>query len=371
MKKGVGIALTAILAIGLVAAVVKSFNNGKQAETAPEQTQQASSQVQIVKVLTGSAKFAFLQDPEVVQILESEGIQLELTKSGAFESDAVNIKQYDAVWPAGSNAASDFTRAYVANKIQPKSFPIFSTPLTIASWKALLPTLKRSGMVVENQGHYDLKLSEALPFMLAGKRWNQLPDNTAFAVNKSFLVNTSDIRNSNTAALYIATLAYMQNKEEVPQNQQTALALADDLAPVILRQGFQEETLSGPFDDYLGVGMGKAPLVLVYESQFVDAKRQNKIKDSQILLYPQPGMVTKHVLLSRTSNGAKLGELLASNPKIQAKAAQYGFRINDPEQLKKTWAEFKMQAPELLNLGEAPDSKLLDSMVKAIVAKMN
>lgn len=368
MKKMLGGVLTLVLAAALVGAVYKSFS-AKQAEAqvATATPQQAGT----VKLLTGSAKFDFLQDPEVTKYLESQGIKLELYKSGAFDKDVAGLNQYDAVWPAGSNAASEFSKAFAAIRVQPKSFAVFSTPLAIASWKALVPTLEKNGLVAENQGHYDFKLSKALPMMLEGKRWNQLQGNTAFSVNKSFLVNTSDIRKSNTAALFIAELAYMRNNEEVPQNQEAAAQLASELAPVILRQGFQEDTLAGPFDDYLNVGMGKAPLVLVYESQFVDAKRQGKIKDSQVLLYPQPGLVTKHVLLAKTPAGEKLGQLLSSDPKLQAIAAQYGFRINDPALLKKTWSAVKVDVPELLDLAEAPASRILDGMVQTIVSKMN
>ena len=97
-------------------------------------------------------------------------------------------------------------------------------------------------------------------------------------------------------------------EEDVPSTVASGEALAEKLSSVMTRQGFQEGTLAGPFEDYLGQGLGKAPLVLIYESQFVEAKRDSKLRDTSMLLYPQPGLVLKHVLVARTdARGAVAG----------------------------------------------------------------
>ncbi len=366
MNKTVRIGLVALLALAFIAGIWKSFTKPTAADTSA-QTAPAAAAASKVRLLTGSAKFNFLKDPELTQLLAEQGIELELTKTGAFAQDVSKAQEFDAVWPAGAAAATDFSQAWKA----PSTYPVFSTPLAIASWKALLPVLQSNGLAKKTgDGHGDFYLEKALPLMLASKRWNQLSGNDAFAVNRGFLVNTPDVRKSTTGGLYISTLAYLLNNSEVPSDVNQARELAEKLSPLITRQGFQEGTLAGPFEDYLGQGMGKAPLVLIYESQFVEAKRDGKIRDTHFLLYPQPGLVLKHILVARSDAGKKLGDILANNPKAQLIAAKYGFRTNDANVFAKAMADNKLDAPELLNIADAPSTAVFDAINKTLTNKL-
>ena len=327
---------------------------------------QPVAKTQTVKLLTGSAKFGFLKDPKMEELLAAKGIRLELAKTADFATDVTKQKDFDAVWPAGANAASEFAAAWKS----PNTYPVFSTPLVIASWKQLMPVLQANGLAKAEANHGLFYLNKALPLMLNGKRWNQLKDNTVFEVNKGFLVNTPDVRKSNTGMLYLGALAYISNNEDVPSTVAMGEALAEKLSSVMTRQGFQEGTLAGPFEDYLGQGLGKAPLVLIYESQFVEAKRDSKLRDTSMLLYPQPGLVLKHVLVARTDAGKALGELLANDPEIQRLAAQYGFRTNSPAIFADAMSGYGLDAPELINLAEPPSTAVLDAMSRVIVRKL-
>ncbi|MES2296082.1 MAG: hypothetical protein V4582_03525 [Pseudomonadota bacterium] len=363
MKKYIGLLLSLLVIAGVAAGVYKSFNSKKVSDQAAAIGVQGGK----VKLLAGSAKFAFLNDPAVVALLAKQGITLELIKSGAFEQDKARARELDAAWPAGANVAADWLGVMPGAT----SHPVFSSPLAIASWKSLMPVFEANGIAkMSGAAHGDFYLDKALPLMLAATRWNQLKGNTVFSVNKSFLVNTPDLRKSNTGALYIAALAYIQNGNEVPQELTKAEATAEALAPLITRQGFQEATLAGPFEDYIGQGMGKAPLVLIYESQFLDAKRNGKLRDPHLLLYPQPGLVLKHILVGKTAAGKKLGELLATDPDLQRIAAQYGFRSNDPTVFAVETKKLGLDAPELLNLAEAPSTTILEAMNQTIIRKL-
>ncbi|KWU19122.1 substrate-binding domain-containing protein [Burkholderia cenocepacia] len=372
MKNGVRIVAFAALVLAVAGGVWKSMGSGPTSPALSAPVSQAVTSVPQelvhVHVLTGSAKFAFLKDENLTRLLQKVGYVLELDKTGNTADDVARADKFDAVWPAGADAANDFATALQGSS----TFPVFSTPLAVASWKKLMPVLEANGLAKQQPGtaHGELNLEKALPLMLAGKRWNQLSDNTVFPVNKGFLVNTPDVRKSNTGAQYIATLAYIANGNSVPSDAEKASTLAESLSPLISRQGFQEGTLSGPFEDYIGQGMGKAPLVLVYESQFVEAKRLGKLTDAHLLLYPQPGLVLKHVLVARTAAGRKLGELLSSDPQIQAIAAQYGFRTNDPAIFAAAAKQVGLDAPELLNLADTPSTKVLDTMNQVLVSKL-
>ncbi|MBI3229000.1 MAG: hypothetical protein HYZ45_02075 [Burkholderiales bacterium] len=363
MKQTVAIVLSVLLALAVALGIWKSKNTPTDSKS-NSLLSLTSPPAKKVRLLTGSAKFSYLQDPEMQALLRKNGIELELIKSGSFEQDKGQAVDLDAVWPAGANQANDWQALMPGST----SHPVMSTALALASWKALLPVFEKNGLgKVSANAHGDFYLDKALPMMLAGKRWSDLQDNTVFAVNKSFLINTPDLRKSNTSALYIAALAYIHNKNEVPQQKDAAEQMAKLLAPLITRQGFQEGTLAGPFEDYLGQGMGKAPLVLIYESQFLEARSQKKLNDQHFLLYPQPGLLLKHVLIAKTESGKKLGTLLATDPDAQKIAARFGFRTNDPAIFSAHAKELGLDAPPLLNLAETPSTAILDSMVQTIV----
>lgn len=365
MNAKVRVGLVALFSVLLGLGVWKSMSEAPDASGAVV-AQDAGESLENVRLLTGSAKFDFLNDPEMKQVLAKEGLAVTLTKSGAFAADVLRSAEFDAVWPAGASAATDFSAAWKTSS----TYPVFSTPLTIASWKQLLPVFEANGLASKVGDHVEFHLDKALPLMVKGTRWNQLTDNTVFAVNKGFLVNTPDVRKSSSSALYIAQLAYIMNNAEVPGDVATGAGLAEKLSSLITRQGFQEGTLAGPFEDYVGQGMGKAPMVLVYESQFASAKRAGSLRDTAMLMYPQPGMLLKHVLVARTQAGKKLGEVLANNPKAQQLAAKYGFRTNNAAVFAAAMKEVKLDAPELINLADAPSTKVLEGITQTLVSKL-
>lgn len=344
----------------------KSATDAPASGAAPSEVQAGDKQLTTVRLLTGSAKFDFLQHPAMTKILADAGLSVELTKSGAFASDVARAGEFDAVWPAGAAAAGDFAAAWKTSS----TYPVFATPLAIASWTKLLPVLEANGLAAKVGNHVDFYLDKALPLMVAGTRWNQLKGNNVFDVNKGFLVNTPDVRKSSTSAMYIAQLAYILNGAEVPQDVAAGSALAEKLSSLITRQGYQEGTLAGPFEDYIGQGMGKAPMVLVYESQFVAAKREGQLRDTAMLMYPQPGLVLKQVLVARTPAGQRLGEVLASNAEAQKLAAKYGFRTNNPAVFASAMKELQLDAPDLINLASTPSTKVLDGITQTLVSKL-
>lgn len=383
MNKNIGIILSFLVLLAVAAGGYKSYREKHRLSidaplgltppaSSPANSPNARSPASTVpssplKLITGSAKFAFLKDPELTQLLGQHGIRLELIKSGAFAADRQQAGQIDAAWPASAGAAADWAGALPGSN----SYPVFSTPLALATWRALIPMLEQNGLVkMQGPNHGSFDLDKALPLMLKGTRWNQLPHNSVFNVNKGFLVNTPDLRHGVTSTLYLATLAYILNGHEVPQSQSRAEQLALQLLPLIARQGFQESTLAGPFEDYIGQGMGKAPLVLVYESQFFEARRDGKLQGNHLLLYPQPGLMLKHVLVAKTPAGKKLGELLANDPALQKIAARYGFRTNHPALFAFEAKRLGLDAPELINLADTPNASVLDAMTQTIINQM-
>ncbi|TNY03328.1 hypothetical protein EW661_23635, partial [Escherichia coli] len=69
---------------------------------------------------------------------------------------------------------------------------------------------------------------------------------------------------------YLALASYLANGQQIVQSAEEADKALPTVAPLFLRQGFQEQSSAGPFEDYLALGMGKAPLLVAYESQMVE-----------------------------------------------------------------------------------------------------
>ena len=371
VKRILGPALGLVLLVGVVAGVLFS---GKDKATQDAIAAKVAG-MRTVKLLTGSAKFPYLQDPRVQAVLEKEGLRLELTKTGSFADDVKRLAEFDAVWPAGINAADDFAKTVGP---QAKTFYVFSTPLAVASWSPLAKVFASNGLAAPaKNGTAELNMTKLLDVMTAGKRWNQLANNEQFNTSKRVLINVTDLRKSNTGLMYLSLLSAIKNQGEPVDTLEKADKLGYDLAGLLTGQGYQEGTLQGPFEDYLAIGMGKAPLVLVYEAQYVEALQQGKLKGRSesegqpVLFYPKPGLVIKHTAVSRSPAGEALGNLLASNAELQKIAAEYGFRGTDTTITRETWKKLGFEAPALYDLVEPPTSRVLAAFETAAVRRLN
>ncbi len=54
--------------------------------------------------------------------------------------------------------------------------------------------------------------------MAGGARWGDLDENTAYDVNKSILITSTDVRKSNSAAMYLALSSFVANGNSIVQS---------------------------------------------------------------------------------------------------------------------------------------------------------
>jgi hypothetical protein len=176
--------------------------------------------------------------------------------------------------------------------------------------------------------------------MLAKKRWKDLKGAEAYDVSRGVLVSTTDVRRSNSAAMYLALTSYAKHGDVVT-DRATAETVTRQLAELFKRQGYQENYVNGNFDDYVAIGMGKAPMAFIYEYQLVShALAKKGIAADMVLMYPQPTIVNKVVFMATTERSRALADLLANNAELQKIGVEYGFRIADT----KTFAPVKAAA---------------------------
>lgn len=366
LRKAIGPTLAVLLLIGVAIAINYSMRDRKNAETA---ARQSASRI-TVRILSGSEKEKFLADAELAKVLDAEGIAISVQKAGSREiATRPDLKSFDVAYPAGAHAAVKIAQ----NTGSKRTFTSFYTPMAVASWKTLIPVLENSGLVAHKDGSFFIvDMGKLVDMMQKGTRWKDLPGNTAYAVGKSVLVSSTDVRKSNSGGMYLALAAYIANGNNVVDNEADADKVAASMVGLFSRQGFQESSSAGPFEDYTSMGIGKAPLVMIYEQQFLEyvLSHPNPNPD-MVLLYPQPTILSKHTLVALSDNGARFAQVMTSNPKVASIAQRYGFRTQDSSELFAAVEAKKLVIPHtVVDVIDPPSYDILEKLIGRIDAAL-
>jgi len=355
-RRWLGPLLSVVLIVGVGAAIFVSVRNALQ-----------QRQKVVVNGLIGSEKEGFFRDERVVQALDRLGIQVNFEKAGSREmSQKLGNSAYDFAFPAGVPAAEKIRKDW---KVSNQGYDVFFSPMVVASWKPIADLLVANDVARLDNGFYFLDMAKYLELVSAGKRWNQLKDNQVFDASRSVLINSTDITRSNSAAMYLALSSYVVNGNTVVQNQAQVDAVAALMTVIFAKQGLTGYSSEEPFQDYLAMGMGKAPLVMIYESQFIAeaAQPNGNIRPEMVLMYPDPGIYTKHVLVPLTENGKKLGDALQNDVELRRLAVEYGLRNSDVAYFQSFVSQHGLKVPaDLVNIADTPTFEILEAMIQAI-----
>jgi hypothetical protein len=312
--------------------------------------------------LIGSEKGPFFADQRVINALKRGGFRVTVAPAGSRQIATLDLSKEDFAFPGGAPAAEKIRR----DRAGTTSIVPFFTPMAIASWKPIVDVLTKAGVVHQRNGYQALDVAAYMKLVSVDRRWKDLPGNTTYAVNKSVLVTTTDVRRSNSAAMYLSLVSYVANGDNIVENDSRLDAIVAQAAPLFLRQGFVENSSEAPFEDYLVQGMGKSPLVMIYESQFVAraAANDGSITDQMVLLYPEPTIYSKHTFVSLTENGARLGEFLANDPEMRSLATTFGFRTSDTAAFRTFVSSHQLTvADTLIDVIEPPTYETLEAMI--------
>lgn len=355
MSRIIGLALAAVLAVGVVVAVVASLSGNL--------TPRPTTTVQGV---IGSEKQAFFQDPEVLAVFHRNGLDVKVDTAGSREiATTVDLSRYDFAFPAGVPAAAKIK----AERRATATYIPFFTPMAIATFKPIAQLLAANHVAKDEGSYYTFDVQAYLALVARNARWTDLPGNTAYPAGKSVLVTSTDVRTSNSAAMYLAIASYVANGGNVVADDATARKVVPQLAPLFLRQGFTESSSDEPFTDYLSIGIGKTPMVMIYEAQFLarQAAHDRAITPDMVLMYPTPTVLSKHTLVPLKPAGDRVGRLLQNDPDLQRLAVKYGFHTSDPAAF---GAYLKSRGvpmpPQLVDVIEPPAYDPLEAMITGI-----
>jgi hypothetical protein len=367
MKKAIGPILSCVLITGVAIAV---FSSIKKQQENDEQAAGDSHPTNLIKVegLTGSEKKAYFRDERVVRRFAELGYEVIAHKAGSRQiATKTDPKLHQFGFPSGLPAGAKMTSQIP----KAKAFYPFFTPMTIASWKPIAEILEANQLASKRNGHYFLDVAAYLKLVEAGTRWKELKASEAYPASKQLLVSSTDVRKSNSAAMYLALSSYVSNQKRVVSNAQDAERVLPLMTRIFKDQGFTEYSSAAPFQNYLVMGMGKAPLTFIYESQFIERiiAADGSILPEMVLIYPDPGIFSKHVFVAWTKPGIAVGELLETDPELQRLAAEYGFRTRDVTFFRELTKKHKLPIPSsLVNVIDPPSYELTETMIQAIEA---
>jgi hypothetical protein len=321
-----------------------------------------------VSGLIGSEKAPFFADPRVVNALKRGGFDVTTSTAGSRQIANADLSKQDFAFPAGVPSAEKIRLDHAGSK----AVVPFFTPMAIASWKPIVDLLVKAGVAHDDGNIVTLDVAKYMTLVDENKRWKDLPANTAYPVNKSILITSTDVRRSNSAAMYLALASYVANGDNIVENNGEAAALIDRLSPLFLRQGFVASSTEEPFEDYLVQGMGKSPMVMIYESQFIQraAANDGSITPEMVLMYPKPTIFSKHTFVGLTPNGIKLGDFITNDPEMRSLATQYGFRTTDTAAFTQFVADHKLPVPaSIIDVIDPPTYEALEAMITRLEAE--
>lgn len=366
-----GITVLALAVFG--GALFFAMRGQRQEQQVQQQAIEAASTVALKGFIALDVE-GFFKDERVQRALAAKKLPVAVTRIGSRDMAAKVApgSTPDFFISSGVVAANQVVdAARKANLPVAQSAP-FHTPLVIASWEPVAKILVANGIAKPMSPKvYGVDMAKLTELMLARKRWKDLKDSAGYDVGRSVLVSTTDLRRSNSGALYLAlTSAALEG--DIVTDRARAQAVALKLAELFKRQGYQENYVDGNFDDYVAIGMGKAPMAFIYENQLVrHALTKGGIGADMVLMYPLPTIVNKLVFVAMNEKAKALAQALGNDAELQGIAVEYGFRIADAERfaaaVKPTGLAVESRITQVI---DPPSFEIMAEMIDTVAREM-
>lgn len=316
--------------------------------------------------LVASEKASIFHDARVLGLLQQHGMLIDIGVAGSREMLSMSgYGNYDFVFPSGGYLANEIAKTNHADQ----TYNIFYTPIIVASWKAVADILVSNGAVEERNGVYYLKMKKILPMISDGKRWSDLRNNKEYPSDKPIFITSTNAATSNSGAMYLSIASYVSNDNNMPETDRDIERLSSIMQKFFMTQGSQAVSSKEPFDDYLAMGMGRSPMVIAYESQFLEAVVKESTTSDMVMLYPEPTIYVKGVIVPLTEDGKKAGEFLVEDTAFSKIATEYGYHIKNARLFRETFNNKGVQVPDsLISVINPLDINVMNRMINALTS---
>ena len=144
--------------------------------------------------------------------------------------------------------------------------------------------------------------------MLERKRWKDLKGAAAYDVGRSVLVSTTDLRRSNSGAMYLALTSAMCCRvtwsPTTPRRRRRRSSWPSSSSARVTRKTTSTATSTTTWPS----ASARRPMAFIYENQLVKlcARPRSGVGADMVLMYPRPTIVNKvvFVVAERTCQGA-------------------------------------------------------------------
>ena len=319
--------------------------------------------------VVGVGSEGYFTDPRVIARLKALGAELRLQVMPSRQAaERVDPKLHAFAFVTGDSLA-----AHIAEKAGARrSFTPFHSPLAFASWPRVAEVLEQSGVTKRDaDGVWYADMHLLAGWMQEGRRWKSLRGAERFPSSQAIAVTTADPRKSSTAAAYLALQAFLANGDDIVDEEEELIRVMPKLKPMFTHQGLQEESSVDVFNDYLSLGVGARPLVLVDEAEFVGRFLRGEVKiEEHVLLYPRPGIFAKRVWVAFNEAAERIGRQLRDDPELQRLAHDHGFRNASETTTAQAWQKKGLSVPrEFLDMTNPPPYEMLDRLIEGALAR--
>lgn len=373
MSSGKRVLITALLAIVFGGALYFALR-GQHSEQLTLQQARVEASTEAIKGLIALDVEGYFKDERVIKALAAKKLPVSVVRMGSRDmaSRVAPGSTPDFFFSSGVVAANQVVEAARRANLPATQMAPFHTPLVIASWEPIAQILVANGVAKAIAPKvYGVDMAKLTELMLARKRWKDLKGAAAYDVSRSVLVSTTDLRRSNSGAMYLA-LTSQALLGDIVTDRATAQQVSVKLAELFKRQGYQENYVDGNFDDYVAIGAGKTPMAFIYENQLVRyALTKGGVGADMVLMYPLPTIVNKVVFVAMNERAKALGQALSNDAQLQAIAVEYGFRIADSERfvaaLKPTGLAVE---PRVTQVVDPPSFEIMAEMIDTVAKEM-
>ena len=365
--------ITAVLVAVFGGALYFALRGQQQLRIGQQQAVEVANTV-VLKGLIALDVEPYFKDERVVRALVAKKLPVSVVRVGSRDMGGKVVAGAgpDFFFSSGVVAANQIVEAARKANLPATQMAPFYTPLVIASWEPIAKILVANGVAkAVSPKVYGVDMGKLTELMLARKRWKDLKGAADYEVGRSVLVSTTDLRRSNSGAMYLA-LTSQALLGDIVTDRATAQQVSLKLAELFKRQGYQENYVDGNFDDYVAIGIGKTPMAFIYENQLVRyALTKGGVGADMVLLYPLPTIVNKVVFVAMNDRAKALGTALSNDPELQAIAVEYGFRIADTDKfvtaLKPTGLAVE---PRLIQVVDPPSAEIMAEMIDTVAKEM-
>lgn len=205
----VGILLAALAVAAVLAGrgVIPGFGDGGAGESRGSGGLRGGTKE--IHGVIGSEKREYFEDPAVVDRLRELGYTVSVSTAGSRRiATEVDLNQQDFVFPSSSPATQKVTDQVSGYSVD---YPFFS-PMAVATFQPIVDLLEGAGVVRKEGDSYVLDVNAFIDLAQSGKRWRELGD--TFPSPRNVQISTTDIRTSNSAAMFLSILAWQFGERE-------------------------------------------------------------------------------------------------------------------------------------------------------------